>query len=99
MPVGDAVQRRCYWLLEGDDNVVLVHYLSSNPQENCVMRGPPTKGGALSLNAVELPKSALQVPNYLEPVNSVGVNHAKMPLFDSVTKEYFVIPGKCSLVL
>lgn len=56
-----AVQRRCYWLLEGDDNVVLVHYLSSNPQENCVMRGPPPNGGALSLNAVELPKPAPQV--------------------------------------
>ena len=56
-----SVQRRCYWLLEGNDNIVLVHYLSSNPQENCVMRGPPPNGGALSLNAVELPKPAPQV--------------------------------------
>jgi hypothetical protein len=56
-----SVQRRCYWLLEGNDNVVLVHYLSSNPQDNCVMRGPPPNGGALSLNAVELPKPAPQV--------------------------------------
>lgn len=56
-----AVQRRCYWLLEGDDIVVLVHYLSSNPQENCVMRGPPPNGGALSLNAVEIPKPVPQV--------------------------------------
>ena len=23
----DALQRRCYWLLEGDDGAVLVHYL------------------------------------------------------------------------
>lgn len=43
--------------------MVLVHYLSSNPQENCVMRGPLPNGGALSLNAVELPKPALQVPH------------------------------------
>ena len=41
--------------------MVLVHYLSSNPQENCVMRGPMTNGGALSLNAVEVTKPALQV--------------------------------------
>lgn len=79
MPLGGAAQRRCYWLLEGDDNVVLVHYLSSNPQENCVMRGPLTKGGALSLNAVELPKPALQVPNQPKPVNIVGLVMPELP--------------------
>ena len=56
------MQRRCYWLLEGNDNVVLVHYLSSNPQENCVMRGPPPNGGALSLNAIDATLPAPQVP-------------------------------------
>ncbi|BDA47093.1 probable calmodulin-binding transcription activator 2 at N-terminal half [Coccomyxa sp. Obi] len=55
---GDSLQRRCYWLLDGDDNVVLVHYLSSNPQANCVLRSPllssdPSFSGALPLNALE----------------------------------------------
>lgn len=68
-----SVQRRCYWLLEGDDNVVLVHYLSSNPQENCVMRGPPTNGGALSLNAVEVPKPALQVQPNISIANIIRI--------------------------
>ncbi|KAK9825844.1 hypothetical protein WJX81_002837 [Elliptochloris bilobata] len=27
----DSLQRRCYWLLEGDDHVVLVHYLVAKP--------------------------------------------------------------------
>lgn len=53
-----GIQRRCYWLLDGDDNVVLVHYLSSNPMANCIMRSPSlgqasTYAGASSLNAVE----------------------------------------------
>ena len=26
---GIALQRRCYWLLDGDDGTVLVHYLAS----------------------------------------------------------------------
>lgn len=73
------MQRRCYWLLEGDDNVVLVHYLSSNPQENCVMRGPPPNGGALSLNAVEIPRPAPQVftlanPLFMLPCLGVGAS-------------------------
>jgi len=60
------LQRRCYWLLDGDDNVVLVHYLSSNPHANCVMRAPsissnPSFSGALPLNALEALPSYPQV--------------------------------------
>ena len=32
-PQSDAhpvVQRRCYWMLDGDDSIVLVHYLAGN---------------------------------------------------------------------
>ncbi|EIE21793.1 CG-1-domain-containing protein [Coccomyxa subellipsoidea C-169] len=62
----DALQRRCYWLLDGDDNVVLVHYLSSNPHANCVLRSPslngnPSFSGAMPLNALEGPPSYPQV--------------------------------------
>ena len=53
-----AWQRRCYWLLDGDDNVVLVHYLSSIPHANRAMVHSASSGeglGAVSLNAVQAP--------------------------------------------
>ncbi len=40
------VQRRCYWLLEGDDSIVLVHYLAANPAAR--LRKPSTLTGAAS---------------------------------------------------
>ena len=49
-------QRRCYWLLDGDDNVVLVHYLSSIPHANRAMVHSASSGhglGAVCLNAVQ----------------------------------------------
>ena len=59
-----CMQRRCYWLLEGDNGVVLVHYLSSHPAANCcVMRAPsllaaPSAASTASLSALDAPPGA-----------------------------------------
>jgi hypothetical protein len=63
-----SLQRRCYWLLDGDDNVVLVHYLSSVPHANRAMVRSASSAeaicGAVCLNAVDAqppPPAAPQV--------------------------------------
>ena len=35
------MQRRCYWLLDADEDIVLVHYLSARQ----LTGGPRSKGG------------------------------------------------------
>lgn len=42
------LQRRCYWMLEGDDSIVLVHYLAGNAAAR--LRHP----GAVPLTAANL---------------------------------------------
>ncbi len=42
-------QRRCYWLLEGDDHVVLVHYLAAKPDGARALR--MGSQGSLALEA------------------------------------------------
>ncbi|KAK9807768.1 hypothetical protein WJX72_008671 [[Myrmecia] bisecta] len=44
----DNLQRRCYWLLEGDDNIVLVHYLLAG-QAKSVMRAQASMPAQLAL--------------------------------------------------
>ena len=44
----DTLQRRCYWMLEGDDSIVLVHYLAGNAAAR--LRHP----GAVPLTAANL---------------------------------------------
>jgi hypothetical protein len=41
---GGQLQRRCYWLLEGDDDVVLVHYLMVDLHQNRPRPAPPAPG-------------------------------------------------------
>lgn len=43
-----TLQRRCYWMLEGDDSIVLVHYLAGNAAAR--LRHP----GAVPLTAANL---------------------------------------------
>lgn len=45
------LQRRCYWLLEGDDDVVLVHYLMVDLHQNRP-RPAPTPPGVQPMQVV-----------------------------------------------
>lgn len=56
-----AVQRRCYWLLDADEDIVLVHYLSARQ----LTGGPRSKGAPARAAASQDTTSVEVIPGTL----------------------------------
>lgn len=63
------LQRRCYWLLEGDDDVVLVHYLMVDLHQNRP-RPAPTPPGVHPMQVAVGRAQPLALPQGLEGIST-----------------------------
>ena len=62
------VQRRCYWLLENDEGIVLVHYLNAGQTRNRNGVAPLTKAGLAITGLKSSQESKADMTNLLQVI-------------------------------
>lgn len=58
----DALQRRCYWLLDQDDGIVLVHYLTGNLSKSRHAPGAPSTLGPSQVRPMVVTETTTATP-------------------------------------
>ena len=63
-----GVQRRCYWLLENDEGIVLVHYLNAGQTRNRNGVAPVTKSGLANSGSKSSQATKADMTNLLQVI-------------------------------